>query len=338
MDAYLAESRTLVLDEIRRIIPRTRRPGHTLYDMMLDYPLREAKALRPALTIASCRALGGNLESVLRTAAALELYHNAFLIHDDIEDGSHLRRGKPTLHKKHGVPIAVNVGDAMLALSLQPLLDNIGVLGLGKSLRVLQLVARMARESAEGQATELEWIRDARWDLADRDYIRMVYQKTTWYTFLTPVLIGAISAQLPQRQTWQLQRFATLLGVAFQIMDDVLNLDADEGAYGKEIGGDLQEGKRTLILLHALRHATPRERARAIEALERPREEKSETDVAGLLALVRAHDSLGFARKAAIDRAERAAAVLTGAGVWMPDSTHRAFLHELTRYVIRRER
>jgi len=111
--AYLDDCRGLVEAEIRRIVPADGRRGAALYDLMLDYPLREAKGLRPALCIATCRALGGKLEAVLRSAAVLELYHNAFLIHDDIEDESIMRRGGPTLHRTHGIPVAVNVGDAM---------------------------------------------------------------------------------------------------------------------------------------------------------------------------------------------------------------------------------
>src|SRR5262245_62243345 len=124
---------------------------------MLDYPLREAKGLRPALAIATCRALGGKVDAVLPTAAVLELYHNAFLIHDDVEDDSLMRRGRAALHQDHGIPVAINVGDAMLALSLEPLLKNMAVIGLGPSLLILQAVARMTRESVEGQALELEW-------------------------------------------------------------------------------------------------------------------------------------------------------------------------------------
>src|SRR5436190_1626412 len=85
LDRYLGVCRRLVLDEIRTIVPRDARCGPILYDLMLDYPLRSAKAVRPALCIATCRALGGRLESVLRSAAVLEFYHNAFLIHDDVE-------------------------------------------------------------------------------------------------------------------------------------------------------------------------------------------------------------------------------------------------------------
>ncbi|WP_437801019.1 polyprenyl synthetase family protein [Sorangium sp. So ce693] len=270
---YLEECRALAAAEIRRIIPADRRSGGALYELMLDYPLREAKGLRPALCIATCRALGGKLEAVVRSAAVLELYHNAFLIHDDIEDESLMRRGGMTLHRAHGVPIAVNVGDAMLALSLQPLLDNVGVIGLGPSLRILQAVARMTRESVEGQALELDWVRREVWDLSDDDYIHMVEQKTCWYSFITPVVLGAIAARLDPERTERIAEFARRLGVAFQIQDDVLNLAGDVGEYGKEIGGDLWEGKRTLMLLHMMRRATPEERAEAarILSLARPR-------------------------------------------------------------------
>ncbi|MCP3100724.1 polyprenyl synthetase family protein [Myxococcus sp. K15C18031901] len=273
LHGYLEDCRKLVIEEIQRIIPKDERRA-SFYGMMLDYPFREAKGLRPALCIATCRALGGKLESVASSAAVLELYHNAFLIHDDIEDESLLRRNAPTLHRQHGVAVAVNVGDGMLALSLQPLLENVARLGLGASLRILQAVARMTRESVEGQALELEWIRNHVWDLSDDDYILMVEQKTGWYSFITPVLIGAIAAGAPEGRMELLSGFSRALGTAFQIQDDLLNLQAAERDYGKEIAGDLWEGKRTLMLLHALRVSTPEERAEAkrVLSLARPRE------------------------------------------------------------------
>ena len=125
LDDYLALCKDACDGEIDRLYGPGERGSNGLYDLILDYPLRGGKALRPALSIATCLGLGGHLEAILPTAATLELYHNAFLIHDDIEDESWWRRGKPTLHIDHGVPIAVNVGDAMLSLSLQPLLDNV---------------------------------------------------------------------------------------------------------------------------------------------------------------------------------------------------------------------
>ncbi len=269
---YLEECRQLALEEIRSLLPEHGRTDQALYTLMLDYPLREAKGLRPALCIAACRALGGKLESALPSAAVIELYHNAFLIHDDIEDQSLMRRGKPTLHLSHGVPVAVNVGDAMLALTLQPLLANIERIGLGPALRILELVSRMTRETVEGQALELDWIRRATWDLADEDYVLMVEKKTGWYSFIAPVVAGAIAAGASPEQLEALTAFARSLSIAFQIQDDVLNLQGDVGEYGKEHGGDLWEGKRTLILLHLMRTATPDERREAerILSLRRP--------------------------------------------------------------------
>jgi geranylgeranyl diphosphate synthase type II len=271
LTAYLDECRSLVTEEIRRIIPGEGRYGSILYDLMLDYPLREGKALRPALCIATCRALGGKLEAVLRSAAVLELYHNAFLIHDDIEDESLMRRGLPTLQRQHGVPIAVNVGDAMLALTLKPLLENIGLVGLGPALKILQCISNMVQESVHGQAIELDWIRRDSWDIDDAEYARMVVLKTGWYSFITPMLIGSIGARLEPERVDELAEFARVLSVAFQIQDDVLNLDGNELSYGKEIGGDLWEGKRTVVLLHMMRSANEVERAQARQVLSLPR-------------------------------------------------------------------
>jgi len=268
---YLRECRELVAEEITRILPEDPRFHDVLYRLMLEYPLREGKGLRPALCVATCRAVGGQLEAVLRTAAVLELYHNAFLIHDDVEDESWLRRGELTLHREHGLAIAVNVGDAMLALALQPLLDNVPLIGLGLSLRVLQEIARMTRCSVEGQALELDWVRRGRFDLDDEDYVTMVERKTGWYSFISPVVLGATIAALEPSRIEELSAFARSLAVAFQIQDDILNLEGDPHQYGKEIGGDIWEGKRTLILLHTMRSASAAQRRRAERILAKAR-------------------------------------------------------------------
>lgn len=263
---YLAECRRLSVEAIRGFIPEDPRLRPILYAPMLDYPFREAKGLRPGLCIAACCAFGGRRQDAARSAAVIELYHNAFLIHDDVEDGSEKRRDAPTLHRLHGVSGAINIGDAMLALALQPLLDNLQDLGLGPALRILQVVARMSRESAEGQAIELDWIHRDVWDIADRDYVRMVHKKTGWYSFVAPLLIGSIVAGVPRSRAQRLSRFAAFLGIGFQIQDDLLNVTGREERTGKEARGDLGEGKRTLMLLHLMRNAGARdqERLRAI--------------------------------------------------------------------------
>ena len=291
---YLADCRALAVDEIRRFVPDDTLLGPVLYDLVLDYPLREAKGLRPALCLAACRALGGSEEAALPTAAVIELYHNAFLVHDDIEDGSELRRDSPTLHRVHGVAVAINVGDAMLALALAPLLENTRLVGLGKSLRILQTIARMARETAEGQALELDWIRNATWTVTDDDYRRMVVKKTGWYSFIAPVTLGAIIAGATETQLATLQEFARELGIAFQIRDDVLNLHSDEARYGKESCGDLWEGKRTLMLLHMMCtvSAEDRREAERILSLPRPEVDRAPSYDDGFLSMLESEGAL----------------------------------------------
>jgi geranylgeranyl diphosphate synthase type II len=181
----------------------------------------------------------------------------------------------------------------MLALALAPLLDNMRLLGMGKALRILQAIATMSRESAEGQAIELFWVREGTFDQRDEDYERMVEKKTSFYSFVTPAMIGAIIAEADASRIAELTRFAKLLGIAFQIQDDVLNVAADETRYGKEIGGDLWEGKHTLILLHALRCATMSERDRACAILRKSRPRPSASHMVTELGQVeRAIDDL----------------------------------------------
>ena len=285
---YFEACRGPVFAEVDRIIRNWTSADRRTYGLMTDYVSRKAKGLRPGLCIAVCRALGGALEEVTPSAAVVELFHNAFLIHDDIEDGSEERRGGPALHQSYGTPIALNVGDGLLALSLRPLLENTELLGLSRTLQILEIVVRMVTESFEGQAIELRWIEDGEWDLADGDYEEMVRKKTCCYSFVAPAEIGAVVAKADLSLRRKLIDCMYSLGMAFQIQDDLLNLSDDTQAYGKEINGDLWEGKRTLMLLHALREANNDERDRAHEILAAPRPKITATNrtqsLAGMLA------------------------------------------------------
>jgi geranylgeranyl diphosphate synthase, type II len=377
LEDYLAECKEACDGEIDRLFAPGRHDASRLYELILDYPRRGGKALRPALSIATCLGLGGRLEAVLPTAATLELYHNAFLIHDDIEDESWSRRGQPTLHIDHGIPIAVNVGDAMLSLSLQPLLDNVERVGLGPALRILRAVAHMTRQTVDGQARELEWVHSNTWQLDDTDYLAMVELKTSWYSFITPLQVGAIAAGAGPEWSAPLESFGRHLGAAFQITDDLLNLRADPEEYGKEIGGDLWEGKRTLMLLHTLRCAEPGDRDRAVQLLARRRpsvdgelglatllaglvtrgelsrsgqaeiaarlqghrssESKDLDDIRWLYGLMLSVGSMEHAREVASWHARKAAVLLAGLD-WFPASRHRNVLCDLVDYVHRRTR
>lgn len=339
----LARARADVLGELERLFERRRKTGYgPLYDLLADYPFREGKGLRPAICFAACRAAGGRTEQALLSATALELFHNAFLVHDDVEDGSQFRRGRVTLFQEHGAPVAINVGDATNVLAMELLLANTTELGVRKALLVFREVERMARESAEGQAIELGWISASNFELGDRDYVRMAYKKTCWYTVIAPLRVGVICGSAPgplaplDEELVPLVELGFLAGIAFQIHDDLLNLEADEALYGKETSGDLWEGKRTVMLLHFMRTARGATRTRALRLLRTPRPQKRQEDVAWLLDAMIAAGSLEHGRRLAREYSERALALDAGGLPFLAENDDRRFLREMLRYVTER--
>ena len=338
----LAEARAAVLAEVERLLAARRRTGYgPLYDLLADYPLRGGKGLRPAICLSSARAAGGRTDQALLSATALELLHNGFLVHDDVEDGSLFRRGRVTLPESHGVPVAVNVGDATHVMAIAVLLENLTAIGVRKALLVLREFERMARECVEGQAIELAWIAENRFDLTDRDYVRMAYKKTCWYTVIAPLRIGVICGSAPginaplEDELAQLIEFGFLAGVAFQIQDDLLNLEADSGLYGKEFAGDLWEGKRTVMLLHFVRTASPPTRDRALRLLRRPRSEKSAAEIGWLAEAMVEAGSLEHGRALAREYCQRALSV-EPTSLPAGNGDDRRFLREMINYVIDR--
>ncbi|HEY3627718.1 MAG TPA: polyprenyl synthetase family protein [Terracidiphilus sp.] len=311
-------------------------PRRYLYDLVADYPRRGGRRFRPSLCIATARAFGAPMELALRTAVSIEMIHNAMLIHDDVEDESEQRRGQPTMHVAQGVPIAINVGDALSLLAMRPLLDNRSFLGPDISLRILEETERMARESAEGQAFELGWRRDNVTNVSEADYLLMVLKKTCWLGTIHPSRMGTL---IGSRGTIDLDRCIRLgffLGAAFQIQDDLLNLDGDPQAYGKELGGDIREGKRTLMLIHLLQEATAGERDRVFAMLGQARDSRSHEDV------VWVHERMDF--YGSIDYARQVAHGLAGAAQYefeqlygsLPESRDKRFLASLPAWVIER--
>ena len=309
-----------------------------LYDLVSDYPQRSGKGLRSALCLATCAALGGDVRKALNSAVAIELLHNGFLIHDDVQDESGNRRGAPTLHREHGVPIAVNVGNATNLLALQRLMDNRRILGSQVSWRVMRETERMMATSLAGQALELGWIRDNACSLTDKDYLQMCLRKTSWYSFIYPMRVGALVATGRDISPSDFCSLGWYFGAAFQIQDDLLNLSGDYDAYGKEIGGDLLEGKRTLILIHLLKNCTPKERRRLTAFLALPRSQRSNDDLAWIFDRIHHYGSLEHVRR--IARQLVGAALLESVTAFrdVPDSTHKRFILEMILYVAERDR
>jgi geranylgeranyl pyrophosphate synthase/uncharacterized protein with NAD-binding domain and iron-sulfur cluster len=298
--------RELLADTLESGVP-TGEPQQHLYGLVRDFLDRAGKGLRPALCMATAGALGGRREDALPAAAGLEMLHNAFLVHDDIEDGSHSRRGAPTMHRRAGVPIAINTGDAMNALAMRFFRRSGERLGPVAALRILDEVDHMLLESLEGQAIELGWVRDNDLAIVVDDYLRLVLKKTAWYSFIHPLRIGAIVADENDDRLDRFDRFGYLLGLAFQITDDVLNLSGNAIRYGKEIDGDLWEGKRTMIIAHALAHAERAERSWMGDFLSRPRERRLPREVLKLHHVLERGGSIQWARQSAAAFAEAAA-------------------------------
>jgi geranylgeranyl diphosphate synthase type II len=331
----LAEYGALVRAWLPDSLPKGK-PARYLYDLLPDYPGRGGKLMRPSLCLAAARAFGASVDEALPTAIAIELLHNALLVHDDIEDESEERRGRPALHARHGVPLALNVGDALALASLRPLVDNIETLGPSLAQAILRETERMAWETVEGQALELGWRRDNRQDIDEADYLAMVMKKTCWLATIHPLRIGALIATRGAADLDALTRFGFFLGAAFQIQDDILNLEPD-GAYGKEINGDLYEGKRTLMLIHAARAAAPQERRRLFAHLARPRAKRKAGDVAWLRALMERHGSLDYARGVAQGLAGAALHEHEAAFAGAPESRDKRFIAGLAGWIFRRD-
>jgi geranylgeranyl diphosphate synthase, type II len=264
-----------VLVEVGRLVRRGMldaipdgEPHTWLYRLVRAYPSRPGKAIRPSLCLATCRAFGGTDDDVLPVAVAIEMLHNAFLIHDDVADGSRLRRGRPTLVAEHGDALALNAGDALAVLANQVLRRHCRSLDDRLADRVYAEFDTMALRTLEGQATELGWRRDNVVDLAAEDYLDLIMHKTCWYTTIHPLRVGAVVGSRGGADLRPMVRFGFHLGAAFQIRDDVLNLVGDETVYGKERDGDLYEGKRTLMLIHLMGHVRGRDRTTVAAYLE----------------------------------------------------------------------
>lgn len=331
----LAAYRDLVLTRIRELIPAGRHQ-RSLYGPMLEYPLRMSKGLRSTFCVVMCQACGGHLEDALDTAAAIEMFHNAFLIHDDIADCSEFRRGLPTLHSLHGVGIATNVGDALNMLAMRVLIGNTRVLGLERTLTIIEDISRMAQETTQGQAVELDWIRHPGRMLSGRDYLQMIYGKTCWYTTIAPMRIGALIADVHPSQLGPFVPFGYRIGAAFQIQDDVLNLIGDE-AYGKEIGGDLAEGKRTLIIIHAMQTADPKTRAQLEAIYRKQRADKTEEEIAYVFDAIRRLGSIEHAQAVALRLTLSAKRLFESRFAWLKPGPHRRFLEAMIHYMIDRK-
>ena len=260
-EEYLTRYAAQVGELVNSYIPQGSHPDmdRYLYEPLNAYSQNGGKRHRPLICFAACRTVGGDMARATSAAAAIEHFHTAALIHDDIADEAELRRGEPCLHLTEGMGLAINMGD--LALSLvngtvinDPLLDD------ATKVRVVNELIEMTRRTIEGQALDIGWARDGRYDILPEDYLVMATHKTAHYSGAVPLAIGAIIGGGTETEIEALRNYGLDTGLAFQIQDDLLNLIGSEESTKKDFRNDITEGKRTLMVVHALQHSADRDR------------------------------------------------------------------------------
>ncbi|MCS6808561.1 MAG: polyprenyl synthetase family protein [Bacteroidota bacterium] len=207
------------------------------------------KRLRPLLTMMSCGAVGGNPYYATMGGVVIEILHNFTLVHDDIMDEAPLRRGVPTVHTRWNTSIAILSGDAMMAFAYKLLLKQYSLHP--RFLECADLITRAILEVCEGQVIDMEF--EQRAEVSMQEYIGMIEKKTARMLELCTAL-GTVLGNGSARELAALRTFARSIGIAFQILDDILDATATTPEFGKALGGDIAEGKKTFLIVYALQH------------------------------------------------------------------------------------
>ena len=278
------------------------------------------KRLRPMLHLLAARAAGYEGREHLQLAAVIEFIHTATLLHDDVVDESDLRRGRKTANALWGNAASVLVGDFLYSRSFQLMVEL-------ERMAVMRILADTTNAIAEGEVLQLLHVHNP--DTDEPAYLRVIERKTA-VLFAAATRLGAVLSGADAATERALAEYGLALGYAFQIADDVLDYTADAEALGKNLGDDLAEGKATLPVIHAMRHADAATRDRLRAAIE-------QGDVAALphiVSAIRACGSLGYSAQRARDYADAALAALAP----LPDGPHLAALRALARYAVDRDR
>ncbi len=264
-----------------------------------EYPRRQGKYLRPTLLILAAEAIGVSAKKAVLTAAAMQTSEDWILSHDDIEDDSLERRGKPALHRIYGKELAINAGDALHIIMWRMLWDNRRVLGERKAGEIAEEFYQMLTRTALGQTVEIKWIQEGEESLTDEDIFFILDGKTVYYTIAGPMRLGAIIAGTNKKQLEAIYEFSQPLGRCFQIIDDLLDLTSDFRGLKKQTGNDIYEGKRTIMLMHLFRAVKGEEKKRLSKIMAKKREEKTTQEVEWIISLMKKYGSLEYAKNLA---------------------------------------
>jgi geranylgeranyl pyrophosphate synthase len=289
IERLLGERGKLIESELEKAIPR--KGTRNLNDAVWYHLDSGGKRIRPVLALLTCEALGGDTGKVIPFAAACELLHNWLLIHDDIEDGDSMRRDKPALWVKYSMAHGINVGDFMS----EKVYELIAKAELDEKTKIdlIKELVETCVKTAEGQTLDIN-LRDNN-NPKETEYNNMIELKTAWYLTL-PMVGGAIVAGRKDVVD-SIKKFGMKVGPAFQIADDLLDLTKGKGR--GEIGSDIKEGKRSVMVIHCISRCSEDEKEKLFEILNRPRENTSANDIGIVKHLFEKYGSIDYAEKKA---------------------------------------
>ncbi|KSW26155.1 MULTISPECIES: polyprenyl synthetase family protein [unclassified Pseudomonas] len=276
------------------------------------------KRLRPLLVLLSGKALGYSGDDLRLLAATIEFLHTSTLLHDDVVDASGLRRGRATANAQWGNAPSVLVGDFLYARSFEMMVE------LG-SMPVMRIISQATRVIAEGEVLQLTKVRDA--STTEETYMEVIRGKTAMLFEASTHSAAAIAGATPE-QAEALRQFGDALGIAFQLVDDLLDYRGDASTLGKNVGDDLAEGKPTLPLIATMRDGTPEQAQLVRKAIQ----QGGSQDLEGIRAAVEAAGALDYTAKLAREYAARAIDCLKA----LPDNEYRAALIELSEFAVAR--
>jgi geranylgeranyl diphosphate synthase type I len=265
LSSQIAESAEKVNRFIEEVVDLKSEP-ETLYKAARHIIDAGGKRLRPFLVLKSCKLVGGREKDAIPTAASLELLHTFTLLHDDIMDKDEKRRGVPTVHNQWGVPIAIVAGDLLFAKVYEAItrFTDPKRVTAKRIVQVLKEISEATVTICEGQTLDMMF--ESKQTVSEDEYFEMIKAKTA-ALFETSARCGGILGGANNTQVEHLGEFGRYAGIAFQVIDDILGLTADEKVLRKPIGNDIREGKRTLIVVHALEKASKNQKKRILETL-----------------------------------------------------------------------
>lgn len=324
------------LKEYLELSKRRVRPSMAVYEPIRHVIEAGGKRVRPTLCLLSCEAVGGNPKKALPTAAAIELIHTFTLIHDDVMDEDLVRRGRPTVAAIWGNPIAITAGDGLFTLAFRAIAENAKVPGVRRDtvLRIIQMASETCLGICQGQTMDL--LLEEEDDPNVENYLEMIRLKTGVLLEFS-LRAGAILGGGTEAQVDTIGRFGAPLGMAFQIKDDLLNLTGQEEVIGKPRGSDVRRGKRTLMVIHALNHATRPDARRLKTILDAPEHKKTKATIEEAIGIMDAAGSLAYAEQAADEFVHQAKTYLSALPKSEASDALRA-LYEMADLVIHREK